>query len=147
MGALRELYQEVILDHNRTPRNFRKIESADEFEGYNPLCGDHYTIYLQMDGEVIRDISFQGAGCAISKASASVMTATVKGKTRPEAEAFFTTFHDMVMGESRLDPESLGRLGAFSGVKEFPSRIKCAVLAWHTLNNALHGQREVVKTE
>ena len=150
MSALRELYQEVILDHNKSPRNFRKMEHADRVvEGYNPLCGDHYTIYVKIENDVIADVSFDGAGCAISKASASVMSATVKGKTRAEAEELFNAFHKLVTSET--DPlqetERLGKLAAFSGVSEFPARVKCAILAWHSLHAALASKEERVSTE
>lgn len=139
---LRDLYQEIILDHNRNPRNFRSLaEATRTAEGYNPLCGDHYTLYLQLDGDTIRDVAFEGSGCAISKASASVMTSTVKGKTTEEAEELFRNFRQMVTGETKdLDRSKLGKLEAFSGVSEFPSRVKCAILAWHTLTNALRGE-------
>lgn len=149
MSDLRELYQQVILDHNRSPRNFKELPAADRrVEGYNPLCGDHYTIFLELDGDVIKDVAFTGSGCAISKASASVMTSTVKGKSRPEAERLFETFHKLVLGDSsELDAADLGRLAAFSGVSEFPARVKCATLAWHTLRTALEGQKETVTTE
>ena len=150
MLALRELYQEVILDHNKSPRNFRKIENADrKIEGYNPLCGDHYTIYLKLNGDTIQDVSFEGTGCAISKASASVMSETVKGKTKSEIEKLFHTFHRLVTGEA--DPgdhlDNLGKLAAFSGVSEFPARVKCAILAWHTLHAAVKSNEESVSTE
>ena len=150
MSMLRELYQEVILDHNKNPRNFRKMDDATKHvEGYNPLCGDHYTIFLKMDGDVIRDVSFEGAGCAISKSSASVMTSVLKGKTKAEAESYFEDFHKLVKGE--LDAEQnidrLGRLAAFAGVSEFPARVKCASLAWHTLHAALQEAKTSVSTE
>ncbi len=150
MTALRELYQEVILDHNKSPRNFRKMESPDrKVEGYNPLCGDHYTLFLKMEGDIIKDISFEGAGCAISKASASVMSSVVKGKSKAEAEAMFSSFHKLVKGV--LDPsenlDRLGKLAAFSGVSEFPARVKCASLAWHTLHAALASKEYRVSTE
>ena len=150
MSALRELYQEVILDHNKSPRNFRRMEQPDrKVEGYNPLCGDHYTVFVKFDNDVIKDISFDGAGCAISKASASVMSSVVKGKTKAEAEAMFQKFHKLVTGES--DPmteiESLGKIAAFSGVSEFPARVKCASLAWHTLHAALDSNEHRISTE
>ena len=150
MADLSDLYQEVILDHNRKPRNFKVIETADRTqEGYNPLCGDQLTIYLEMDGEIIKDVGFQGSGCAISKASASMMTMAIKGKTRAEAEVIFEEFHRMVRGE--FDPSTegnhLGRLAIFAGVREFPARVKCASLSWHTLHAALEGQPEPVSTE
>lgn len=147
MSLLRELYQEVILDHNKSPRNFRKMEDATKHvEGYNPLCGDHYTIYLKMDGDVIRDVSFDGAGCAISKASASVMSSMVKGKTKAEAENLFQDFHKLVQGKLNAEEniEQLGKLAAFAGVSEFPARVKCASLAWHTMHAALE-EKEVEK--
>jgi len=150
MSALRELYQEVILDHNKNPRNFHRMIQPDrKVDGYNPLCGDHYTIFLKMDGDTIADISFDGGGCAISKASASVMSSIVKGKTKKEAEELFQQFHKLVTGE--IDPgnniESLGKLAAFSGVSEFPARVKCASLAWHTLHAALQTTEHRVSTE
>ena len=149
MSDLRELYQQVILDHNKNPRNYHEMADAtSHVEGYNPLCGDHYTVYLKVDGETIREVSFTGSGCAISKASASVMSSTVKGKSRGEAEALFETFHRLVTGDaSGLSAADLGRLAAFSGVSEFPARVKCATLAWHTLRTALEGRDEKVSTE
>jgi nitrogen fixation protein NifU and related proteins len=149
MSDLRELYQQVILDHNKNPRNFRELTHPTKtVEGYNPLCGDHYTIFLDVDGETIRDVSFVGSGCAISKASASVMSTSVKGKSREEAEHMFEVFHRLVTGENAgLDVAELGRLAAFSGVSEFPARVKCATLAWHTLHSALAGDAEKVSTE
>ena len=150
MSALRELYQEVILDHNKSPRNFRRMEQPDrKVEGYNPLCGDHYTIFVKFEGDVIKDVSFEGAGCAISKASASVMSSVLKGKTREEAEKLFQKFHALVTGESdpTAEMESLGKLAAFSGVSEFPARVKCASLAWHTLHAALESNEHRISTE
>lgn len=150
MSLLRELYQEVILDHNKNPRNFRVMEGATKHvEGYNPLCGDHYTIFVKMDGDVISDVSFQGAGCAISKSSASVMTSLLKGKTKKEAEQMFNHFHKLVKGELNAEEnlEALGKLAAFAGVSEFPARVKCASLAWHTLHAALHDDAQTVSTE
>jgi nitrogen fixation NifU-like protein len=150
MPELRDLYQEIILDHNKNPRNYRELPNATrKVDGYNPLCGDHYTVFLELDGETIKDIGFTGSGCAISKASASVMSTTVKGKTREEAERYFDTFHRLVTGDSTgLSTEELGRLAAFSGVSEFPARVKCASLAWHTLRTALENEaKEVVTTE
>lgn len=145
---LRELYQQVILDHNRNPRNFREIaDPTVKVDGYNPLCGDHYTVFVTLDGDTIKDVSFTGNGCAISKASASVMSTTVKGKTKEEAGRLFEKFHELVIGESKLDEADLGRLAAFSGVSEFPARVKCASLAWHTLKTALEGKQESVTTE
>ncbi|MBI1807019.1 MAG: SUF system NifU family Fe-S cluster assembly protein [Ignavibacteria bacterium] len=150
MSALRELYQEVILDHNKSPRNFRRMEKPDrKVEGYNPLCGDHYTIFLKLENDIIKDICFEGAGCAISKASASVMSSLVKGKTKAEAEMLFNSFHRLVTGESDgvEEIEKLGKLAAFSGVSEFPARVKCASLAWHTLHAALASNEHRVSTE
>ena len=150
MAELNELYQQVILDHNKKPRNYKVLDTANrQQEGYNPLCGDQLTLYLEMDGETIKDVGFQGQGCAISKASASMMTTVVKGKTKAEAEVIFDEFHKMVKGE--LDPEAeenhLGRLKIFAGVREFPARVKCASLSWHTLRAALEGAAEMVSTE
>ena len=149
MSDLRELYQQVILDHNKNPRNYREMPDATaKVEGYNPLCGDHYTIFLKMDGPKISEVSFTGSGCAISKASASVMSSTMKGKSKDEAETLFDVFHKLVMGDaSGLSAADLGRLAAFSGVSEFPARVKCATLAWHTLKNALEGKEEKISTE
>lgn len=149
MSDLRELYQQVILDHNKNPRNFHEMADAtSRVDGYNPLCGDHYTIFLKVEGDTIREISFTGSGCAISKASASVMSSTVKGKSKEEAESLFETFHRLVTGDqSGLSAADLGRLAAFSGVSEFPARVKCATLAWHTLRTALEGRDEKVTTE
>jgi nitrogen fixation protein NifU and related proteins len=149
MSDLRELYQQVILDHNKNPRNYREMPDAtSKIEGYNPLCGDHYTIFLKMDGPTISEVSFTGSGCAISKASASVMSSTLKGKSKDEAETLFDTFHRLVTGDaSGLNAADLGRLAAFSGVSEFPARVKCATLAWHTLKSALEGKDEKISTE
>jgi nitrogen fixation protein NifU and related proteins len=149
MSDLRELYQQVILDHNKNPRNFHDMPDAtNRVDGYNPLCGDHYTIFLKRDGDTIRDVSFTGSGCAISKASASVMSSTLKGKSKDEADRLFDTFHRLVTGDqSGLSAADLGRLAAFSGVSEFPARVKCATLAWHTLKSALEGRDEKVSTE
>ncbi len=145
---LRELYQEVILEHSKKPRNFHALESANhKAEGYNPLCGDHFTVYLDVKDGAIQDIGFQGSGCAISKASASMMTQTLKGKTEAEAEALFTRFHDLVTGHTGGDGQDLGKLAVFAGVSEFPLRVKCATLAWHALRAALHGDQEAISTE
>jgi nitrogen fixation protein NifU and related proteins len=146
MSELSELYQQVILDHNKKPRNFHSLEIATHrAEGYNPLCGDHLTVYLQLEDGTVKDIGFEGSGCAISKAAASMMTVAVKGKTRQEAETLFHQFHRMVTGE--LDEENtandLGRLKIFAGVREFPVRVKCATLAWHTLHAAFEDQQKV----
>lgn len=150
MSDLSSLYQEVILDHSKRPRNFRALENADHHaNGYNPLCGDKVTIFLHLDGDRIADISFQGSGCAISTASASILTETLKGKTRAEAEALFEAFHKLVTGrlvDSATAPP-LGKLAVFSGVSEFPVRVKCASLAWHTLHSALEGATADVSTE
>ncbi len=143
MSDLGELYQSVILDHNRAPRNCRRMDDADrQAEGYNPLCGDRLSVWLKVgeDG-VITDVSFVGIGCAISQASASLMTLSVKGKTRAEALRLFGRFHDMVAGDQPTEPAAgLGKLAVFSGVREFPSRVKCASLAWHALRSALAGE-------
>jgi nitrogen fixation NifU-like protein len=150
MSDLKALYQEIILDHNRNPHNFKKLEDADcSVEGYNPLCGDHYTIYLKLDGDKISEITFQGSGCAISKASASVMSTVLKGKTRAEAEVWFEKFHHLVRGEIKGETsiDELGKLAAFSGVSEFPARVKCAILPWHTMKNAIEEKKETVSTE
>jgi nitrogen fixation NifU-like protein len=148
MSDLRELYQQVILDHSKKPRNFRKVEGANRSaEGHNPLCGDQITLQLRVQENVIRDIGFEGSGCAISKASASMMTDSVKGKTRAEAERLFEKFHQLVTGDKTGDPGDLGKLAVFSGVSEFPIRVKCATLPWHTLRAALEGRDETVSTE
>ncbi len=150
MGELRDLYQEVILEHSKAPRNFKKLASANHHaEGFNPLCGDRFTVYLELDGDKVRDITFQGSGCAISKASASMMTQTIKGKTIAEAEHLFQNFHKFVTSRSREESDSaeLGKLAVFSGVSEFPARVKCATLAWHTLQAALEDKQESISTE
>lgn len=150
MPDLKELYQEVILDHNKSPRNFRKVIEANRtVKGYNPLCGDQYTLYLKVEDNTIRDIGFDGAGCAISKASASVMTSVVKGKSVEEALMFFDDFHKLVTGDTEVvqNVEKLGKFAAFAGVSEFPARVKCATLAWHTLRAALEAKEERVTTE
>jgi nitrogen fixation NifU-like protein len=139
---LRDLYQEVILDHNRKPRNFGKLEDANrKAEGHNPLCGDRLTVYMDLEGDRIKDIRFEGSGCAISKASASMMTSELKGKTVEHAEETFHRFHRMVTQEGDGDVETLGKLAAFSGVREFPVRVKCASLPWHTMEAALHSEK------
>ena len=149
MSDLRELYQEVILEHNKNPRNFHKMEHADhQAEGYNPLCGDQLTLYLQTDGNKIKDISFEGSGCAISQASASMMTSFMKGKDRAEAETLFDKFHHMVTSPMGTPPDpTLGKLAVFAGVSEFPARVKCASLAWHTLKSALTDEKKVSTEE
>jgi len=147
MADLRDLYQEVILEHSKAPRNYREVKDADKkAEGFNPLCGDRFTVYLQMQGDNIQDIGFQGSGCAISKASASMMTQSRKGKTREQAQELFSRFHKVVTGQSE-DESRLGKLTVFAGVSEFPMRVKCATLAWHTLQAALEGTQEAVSTE
>lgn len=146
MSELNELYQETILEHNKNPRNFRDIDDADKTaDGKNPLCGDALRVYVKMDGDTVSDVAFKGSGCAISKASASMMTQTVKGKTRDEAESLFDEFHRMVTGDLDIetDDNNLGKLRVFAGVLEFPARVKCASLSWHTLNAALHGDESV----
>jgi len=150
MSSNRALYEQVILEHNKSPRNFRKIEDADHtMQGHNPLCGDRFTVYLRMDGEVIADISFDGVGCAISKSSASIMTTLLKGMTKREAEALFVKFHKMVTAEpaAPIDAEDLGRLRVFSGIREYPVRIKCATLPWHSMLAAIDGKEAAVSTE
>ena len=145
MTTLTDLYQEVILDHNRSPRNFGTVVGATHSGiGHNPLCGDQLTLYVKVEQGVIREIGFQGKGCAISKASASLMTEAVKGRTTEEAEALFARFHDLLTGppDVRADAKSFGKLAVFSGVREFPVRVKCATLAWHTLRSALAGGGE-----
>lgn len=148
MSDLRELYQEYVLDHGRRPRNFRFPEGATHSaDGYNPLCGDKITVKVVVDGDRIEDIGFQGAGCAISTASASTMTEIVKGKTVREARDLFGAFLAMVKGEGEPDYDALDTLAVFAGVAEFPMRVKCATLAWHTLSSALEGKDETVSTE
>jgi len=140
---LRDLYQEVILEHSKAPRNFRVSPAATQkAEGFNPLCGDRFTVYITMDGDAIRDISFQGSGCAISKASASMMTQVVKGKSAADAEKLFDSFHRLCTGQHTNGDADLGKLTVFSGVSGYPARVKCATLAWHTLQAALEGRQE-----
>ncbi len=147
MSDLSDLYQEVILDHNRRPRNFRELPAASHHaEGYNPLCGDRLDLFLRIDGGVVTDVGFQGSGCAISKASASLMTDSIKGKTVADVRALFDRFHRMVTTPPDRPVEDLGKLSAFSGVREFPVRVKCASLAWHTLKAALE-REEKASTE
>ena len=149
MSELSDLYQQVILDHNKKPRNFRKLETANHSaEGFNPLCGDQLTVYLNLENDAVKEITFEGSGCAISKAAASMMTQAVKGKTKQEAEQLFSEFHGMVTGEldEAAAPNNLGNLKIFSGVREFPVRVKCASLPWHTMHAALNNQ-ELVSTE
>lgn len=150
MSDLRELYQQVILDHNRSPRNFRIMVNPDRTsEGNNPLCGDRLNVFVKFEGDRIADIAFQGAGCAISQASASLMTDAVKGLTLREAESLFRKFHDIVTSDvsSRPDSDGIGKLAVFTGVREFPVRIKCATLAWHALLAALENSSQPVTTE
>jgi nitrogen fixation protein NifU and related proteins len=151
MAELRELYQDVILEHSKAPRNYRVLAAPSrKAEGFNPLCGDRYTVYVELDGDAIRDIAFQGSGCAISKASASLMTQSVKGKTQAEVEQLFGEFHNIVTGEapaSNGNVPVVGKLSVFAGVSAYPVRVKCATLAWHTLRAALAGERESVSTE
>lgn len=148
MPELRDLYQEVILEHSKAPRNFHELAASRKAEGFNPLCGDHFTVYVNVDGDSIQDIGFQGSGCAISKASASMMTQAVKGKSKAEAKELFDTFHKLVTtGEANGAGGDLGKLAVFSGVSEFPVRVKCATLAWHTLQAALEGKQEKISTE
>ena len=150
MAELRDLYQEVILEHSKAPRNFKKLSSANHrAEGFNPLCGDRFTVYLDVDGDTVRDIAFEGSGCAISKASASMMTQTVKGKTIAEAERLLNNFHKFVTTQDHMESDAadLGKLAVFSGVAEFPARVKCATLAWHTLQAAIEDKQDPVSTE
>ncbi|MBN1586493.1 MAG: SUF system NifU family Fe-S cluster assembly protein [Candidatus Omnitrophica bacterium] len=147
MSGLRDLYQEVILDHNKKPRNFGKIDKANHCaHGDNPLCGDKITVYLLVKDGIIEDIKFEGSGCAISTASSSLMTTLLKGKSVEEAATLFETFHNVVTGNAEIS-ENLGKLAVFGGVREFPSRVKCATLAWHTLRAALENQEDPVSTE
>src|SRR5262245_3267849 len=141
-GDLQDLYQEVILDHNKRPRNFRAIEHGRKAEGYNPLCGDRLTVYLRVEGDRITDVSFEGAGCAISKASASLMTDSVKGKTLQEVEELFGRFHQMITRAPDEPVEDLGKLSVLAGVRQFPVRVKCASLAWHTLRAAADARQD-----
>lgn len=149
MARLNALYQDLILEHNRAPQNYRPMENANRrVEGNNPLCGDRFVVWLRMEGDVIADVTFQGLGCAISMASASLMTSTVKGKTRTEAEALFDRFLGMITGSAdAVSAESLGKLAVFSGVSEFPIKVKCASLSWHAMKAALDQPNAVVSTE
>jgi len=148
---MQDIYQQMILEHNKNPRNFREIPApAEKFEGYNPLCGDHLWLYIKVnENNIIEDISFQGKGCAISKASASLMTTQLKGKNLEEAKSIFEEFHKLLIHEldPELDQHNLGKLKVFSGIWKFPARVKCASLAWHTLKSGLEGKKESVKTE
>jgi nitrogen fixation protein NifU and related proteins len=149
MFDLKDLYQEIIVDHNRNPQNFGKLEDADRIvEGFNPLCGDRLNLYLKLDGDTISDVHFDGTGCAISVASASLMTEALKGRTVQEAESIFNEFHELLTAkELPLDLEKFGKLAALAGVRDYPTRIKCATLCWHTLHSALAGETEPVSTE
>ncbi len=149
MDELTELYQETILDHNRNPHNFKKLEYANnKVEGFNPLCGDHYSLYIHIEDDIIKDISFEGQGCAISKASASIMTTIVKGKTIQEARDYFEQFRHLVtLDEDLPDLDDLGKMAVFAGVREFPARVKCASLAWHTMKSAIENKDQTVSTE
>jgi nitrogen fixation NifU-like protein len=150
MADLRELYQEVILDHYKRPRNCRRPDDANKHaDGFNPLCGDKVSVFLRLEDGVVRDIAFQGSGCAISTASASMMTESLKGKSEAEVARIFESFHDLVTGRSPADADGsgLGKLAVFSGVRDYPVRVKCATLAWHTMRAALEGSRETVATE
>ena len=150
MSELTDLYQQVILDHNRRPRNYGKLEGANRHaEGFNPICGDHLTLYVRLNGDVIDDLRFEGEGCAISKASASLMTEGLKGKTTAEAEALFERMHALLTGDGDAEAQAaeLGKLAVFSGVREFPARVKCASLSWHALHSALEGDESPVSTE
>jgi nitrogen fixation NifU-like protein len=148
MSDLSDLYQEVILDHGRNPRNFRTMADATaSAEGLNPLCGDHYHVFLRMDGDRVADVSFQGSGCAISKASASLMSQVLKGKSAADAEDLFQRFHKMVVEGDAAQADGLGKLAVLKGVADFPTRVKCASLAWHALHAALHGDQKPATTE
>ena len=150
MSELTDLYQQVILDHNRRPRNYGKLEGANrQAEGFNPICGDHLTLYLRLNGDVIDDLRFEGEGCAISKASASLMTEGLKGKTTADAESLFARMHELLTGSGDVEAqaEALGKLAVFSGVREFPARVKCASLSWHALHSAIKGDETPVSTE
>lgn len=143
-----DLYQELIVDHSRRPRNFRRLEGVThKAEGFNPLCGDRVTVYLNVEEDVVRDVSFEGDGCAISKASASLMTESVKGKTKAEVDRLFSRFRDLATGSAHAEAAPLGKLAVFSGLRGFPARVKCATLAWHTLRAAFDEKAGVVSTE
>lgn len=154
ISELNALYQEVILDHNKKPRNFRRLDEATHHaEGYNPLCGDKITVYVDLEGDVLKSVTFEGSGCAISKASASMMTESLQGKTTEQTEALFREFHELVTGQATpagpgaAPAPELGKLIVFSGVREFPARVKCASLAWHTLRAALQNRTDRTSTE
>ena len=145
---LKDLYQDLIIDHNRSPRNFRKLPDANHrAEGFNPLCGDKLTLYVRTDGDRISDIAFEGSGCAISVASASLMTESLKGRTEQEARALFARVHALLTGKDEGDPAALGKLAALGGVRAYPTRVKCATLCWHTLTAALDQRAQPVSTE
>ena len=149
MSGLSDLYQEILLEHNSKPRNFRKLEDASyTAEGYNPLCGDQITLYLKLVDGVVSDVAFQGVGCAISRASASMMTQSIKGKSLDEAKGIFNAFHEMLTHpDTEPDYDTLGDLETLAGVNEYPTRIKCAVLPWHTMRSALSNDGQTVTTE
>jgi nitrogen fixation NifU-like protein len=149
MDELQQLYQETILDHNKNPRNFKKLDNANYLaEGYNPLCGDRFTVYLLIENNVIKELSFTGSGCAISKASASIMTTMLKGKTLEDAQENFEKFHLLVTeGNKDVDLEEFGKIAVFAGVRDFPVRVKCASLPWHTMKSAISNEEKVVSTE
>ena len=147
MSGLQDLYQEVILDHNRRPRNFRALAGGRQAEGHNPLCGDRLTVYVRVEDDAIADVGFQGSGCAIAKASASLMTEVVKGQTLPDASALLERFRRMMMAPPGSPVDQLGELAALAGVRQFPTRVKCATLAWHALHAAMSARDEIVSTE
>ena len=148
MFDIKDLYQEIIVDHNRNPRNFGAIDDADNImEGFNPLCGDRLKLYIKTEGQIISNIAFDGTGCAISVASASLMTDAMKGKSINNAEILFNNFHELITNDNDVDEESLGKLAVLAGVKDFPGRVKCATLCWHTLHSAITGDKETVSTE
>ena len=150
MSDLRDLYQETILDHNKNPQNFREMKEANRHaEGFNPLCGDRVEVYLFIQNGIVKDVSFKGAGCAICMASCSLMTAALKGKTEQEVEDIFTSFHELIAGEADFASkiEELGKLAVFQGVRDYPVRVKCATLPWHTLRAALKNQDKPASTE
>jgi nitrogen fixation NifU-like protein len=147
MDDLRDLYQEVILDHNKRPRNYGELEGASQAAGHNPMCGDRVSVYVRMDGDRVAEVRFTGNGCAISKASASLMTEAVAGRSTADVKQLFEAFHDVVTGKGNVDDEQLGKLAALAGVAEFPSRVKCAMLSWHALQAAIEGSAAAVSTE
>ncbi len=149
MSYLNDLYQEIILDHNKKPRNFCELKEANrKAEGRNPLCGDQVTVYVKLEGNIVKEISFRGCGCAISTASASLMTEALKGKTLEEVRSMFDRFHNLVTGKTEApDKDDLGKLKVFQGVSEYPVRVKCATLAWHTLQAALQEKQDTISTE